>query len=86
MFRTILISIRRRGFFLVMTGFAVSVLFLALYLRGIYGHWGKSFCLFSYYGTFVGIGIFAIGRIGLFLERKARSASSDKSNSIKDSE
>jgi hypothetical protein len=72
MMQTILTFLRHRGSLLVMVGFALSFLFLALFLGCIYRHANSGLRMFSYYATFAGIGVFAIGRIGVFLENRAR--------------
>jgi hypothetical protein len=55
-----------------MVGFMVSFLFMATYMGCIYRHASVGLRTFAFYATFVGIGIFAVGRIGVFLENRAR--------------
>jgi hypothetical protein len=72
MLQTIVIFLRRRGFLIVMVGFMVSFLFMAMYLGCIYRHASIGLRQFAFDATFGGIGIFAIGRTGVFLENRAR--------------
>jgi hypothetical protein len=72
MFQTIQIFLRRRGFLIVMIGFVLSFSFMAMYLGCIYGHASVGLRQFAFYATFAGIGVFAVGRIGVFLENRER--------------
>jgi hypothetical protein len=72
MLQTILTFLRRRGFLIVMVGFMVSFLFMAMYLGCVYRHASVGLRQFAFYATFGGIGVFAIGRTGVFLENRAR--------------
>jgi hypothetical protein len=70
--KTILIFLRRHGFLIVMIGFMVSFVFMAMYMSCIYRHASVGLRSAAFYATFAGIGIFAVGRIGIFLENRAR--------------
>jgi hypothetical protein len=76
MLKNLLTIVRQRGFSLIIIGFAVCAVFIIMYMFCIYRHAGIGLRLFSFYATFVGIGIFAIGRTGVFLENR------DKRNNI----
>jgi hypothetical protein len=66
----------------------VSFLFMAMYLGCIYRHANVGLRSFAFYATFGGIGIFAVGRIGVFLENRARrrQAGREDFSTHKDSE
>jgi multidrug transporter EmrE-like cation transporter len=72
MLKAIPIFLRRHGFLIVMVGFMVSFLFMAVYLGCIYRHASVGLRTAAFYSTFAGIGIFAVGRVGVFLENRAR--------------
>jgi multidrug transporter EmrE-like cation transporter len=72
MLNTILTFLRRHGFLIVMVGFMVSFLFMAVYLACIYRHASVGLRSAAFYATFAGIGIFLVGRVGVFLENRDR--------------
>jgi hypothetical protein len=87
MIKTIQIFLRRRGFTIVMIGFMLSFVFMAMYLGCIYRHASVELRQFAFYATFTGIGVFLVGRIGIFLENRERRKNSRRTDfPSKDSE
>ncbi len=72
MLQTITIFLRRHGFLIVMIGFLVSFVFTSLYMACIYRHASAGLRTAAFYAIFAGIGIFVVGRTGIFLENRAR--------------
>ncbi len=63
---------RQYGFFLLFTGFCVTAIFMLLYVTCIYKNLNIDLRNFAFEATFIGLGVAAIGRIGVFLENRAQ--------------
>jgi uncharacterized membrane protein len=72
MLKTVTFFLRNHGFKILLIGFGITAVFMISYIYCINKHLSLQLRSYTFFATFVGMGIIAVGRLGVFLENRAR--------------
>ena len=77
MFQSVGTFLKKRGFTIVLIGFAITAVCIISYMYSVNHHLSAQLRSLAFNATFAGIGIIAVGRIGMFMENNARRKKAD---------
>lgn len=72
MLKTVTFFLRNQGFKILLIGFGITAVFMISYIYCMNKHLSLQLRSYTFFATFVGMGIIAVGRLGVFLENRAR--------------